>query len=89
MLSVGGRAGDGVHVVGAGPQVSLASVMHPVMEAGAVASLQAIARPEARDPKRPRMAESHSSHSSHALPPLRIDTRESKVMLMIRPTQRV
>lgn len=78
VLSVGGRAGDGVHVVGAGSQVSLASVMHPVMEAGAVASLQAIARPEARDPKRPRMAETHSGHSSHALPPLRIDTRESK-----------
>ena len=80
MLSVGGRAGDGVHVVGAGPQVSLASVMHPgAIEAGAVAGLQAIARPEARDPKRPRMSESHSGHSSHALPPLRIDTRESKV----------
>ena len=50
MLSVGGRAGDGVHVVGAGPQVSLASVMHPgAIEAGAVAGLQAIARPEARE----------------------------------------
>ena len=80
MLSVGGRAGEGVQLVGAGPQVSLASVLHPgAMEAGGVASLQAIARPEARDPKRPRMSETHSGHSSHALPPLRIDTRESKV----------
>ena len=74
---MGGRAGEGVHVVGAGPQVSLPSVLHP--GAMDVASLQAIARPEARDPKRPRMSETHSAHSSHALPPLRIDTRESKV----------
>ena len=74
VLNVGGRGGEGVHVVGgAGPQVSLPSL---VMEAGAVPGLQPIPRPETSGPKRPRMAE---SHASHALPPLRIDTRESKV----------
>lgn len=72
---MGGRPEPGVHVVG-GPPPGQASLSSQGLHAG----LEPGPSMAPRDPKRPRMAD---------LPPLRIETREAKVNIILPNSRKI